>query len=128
LTNNLSYDFFNLNSVDRTYYLNQHFNLLKDGLKTQLGVESFDELGLPFQDEIQRIAGRVVNMSTEEDKLKMDSIGLFNIGEDESSRTYKVKLSTAEAKEFSVFEGEIIVAEGSNDTNSRFNAAKIHKP
>jgi len=67
-------------------------------------------------------------MSTEEDKLKMDSIGLFNIGEDESSRTYKVKLSTAEAKEFSVFEGEIIVAEGSNDTNSRFNAAKIHKP
>jgi len=48
LTNNLSYDFFNLNSVDRTYYLNQHFNLLKDGLKTQLGVESFDELGLPF--------------------------------------------------------------------------------
>ena len=67
-------------------------------------------------------------MSTEEDKLKLDSIGLFNIGEEDSGRTYKVKLSTAEAKEFSVFEGEVIVAEGSNDTNSRFNAARIHKP
>lgn len=67
-------------------------------------------------------------MSTEEDKLKMDSIGLFNIGDDEGNRTYKVKLSTAEAKEFSVFEGEVVVVEGSNDTNSRFNAARIHKP
>ncbi len=67
-------------------------------------------------------------MSTEEDKLKADSIGLFNIGDDEGSRTYKVKLSTADAKEFSLFEGEVVVAEGSNDSNSRFNAARIHKP
>lgn len=60
--------------------------------------------------------------------MKADSIGLLNVGEDEGSRTYKVKLSTADAKEFSVFEGEIVVAEGSNDSNSRFNAARIYKP
>ncbi len=102
--------------------------MLKQSLKNQLGVDAFDELGLPVHDEIQKIVGRVVNLSIEDDKLKADSIGLFNIGDDEGNRTYKIKLSTAETKEFSLFEGEIIVAEGSNDTNSRFNAAKIHKP
>jgi hypothetical protein len=72
--------------------------------------------------------GRVVNLSTEEDKLKPESIGLFNLGDDEGARTYKVKLATGEAKEYSLFEGEVVVAEGFNDSNSRFNAVRIHKP
>ena len=72
--------------------------------------------------------GRVVNLSTEEDKLKPESIGLFNLGDDEGTRTYKVKLATGETKEFSLFEGEVVVAEGFNDSNSRFNAVRIHKP
>lgn len=67
-------------------------------------------------------------MSTEEDKLKIDSIGLFNIGEEESNKTYKVKLNMSDLKIFNLFEGEVIVAEGFNDSNSRFNVSKIYKP
>jgi DNA polymerase alpha subunit B len=67
-------------------------------------------------------------MSTEDDKLKVDSIGLFNIGEEEGSKTYKVKLNMSDCPKFSLFEGEVIVAEGFNDSNSRFNVRTIHKP
>lgn len=67
-------------------------------------------------------------MSTEDDKLKVDSIGLFDIGDEEGSKTYKVKLNMSDCKSFSLFEGEIIVAEGFNDSNSRFNVSRIHKP
>ncbi len=72
--------------------------------------------------------GRVVNMSTEDDKLKPDSIGLFNIGDDDGNKTYKLKLNVADCGNFSLFEGEVIVVEGFNDSNSRFNVSKIHKP
>lgn len=34
----------------------------------------------------------------------------------------------SDTKQFSLFEGEIIVAEGFNDSNSRFNVAKVYKP
>lgn len=67
-------------------------------------------------------------MSTEDDKLKIDSIGLFNTGEDQGNRTYKLKLNMSECNHFSLFEGEIIVAEGFNDSQNRFNVVKIHKP
>lgn len=67
-------------------------------------------------------------MSTEDDKLKLDSIGLFNIGDEEGSKTYKVRLNMSDCRQFSLFEGEVIVAEGFNDCNSRFNVSKIHKP
>jgi len=67
-------------------------------------------------------------MSTEDDKLKLDSIGLFNIGDEEGNKTYKLKLNVADCGNFSLFEGEVIVVEGSNDSNSRFNVSKIHKP
>jgi len=39
------------------------------------------------------IVGRVINISSEDDKLKSDSIGLFNVGDDLTSKTYKVKLN-----------------------------------
>lgn len=34
----------------------------------------------------------------------------------------------SDIKSFSLFEGEVIVAEGFNDSNSRFNVSKIYKP
>lgn len=83
---------------------------------------------MPVHDEVQKIVGRVVNMSTEDDKLKVDSIGLFNVGEDLGNKTYKIKLNMSECKMFTLFEGEVIVAEGFNDSNSRFNVTRIHKP
>ncbi len=67
-------------------------------------------------------------MSTEDDKLKLDSVGLLNVGEDQGIKTYKVKLNMTDTKSFSLFEGEVIVAEGFNDSNSRFNVSKIYKP
>lgn len=67
-------------------------------------------------------------MSTEDDKLKIDSIGLFNVGDEMGSKTYKLRLNMSECKSFSLFEGEVIVAEGFNDSNSRFNVSRIFKP
>ncbi len=122
------YDFFNLNAIERTNCLNAHFQIIKERLRKQLGIEQFDEFGLPVHDEIQRICGRVCNMSTEDDKLKIDSIGLFNVGDEMGSKTYKLRLNMSDCKSFSLFEGEVIVAEGYNDSNSRFNVSRIHKP
>jgi hypothetical protein len=67
-------------------------------------------------------------MSTEDDKLKNDSIGIFNIGDSQGSKTYKLKLNMSEMAQFNLLEGEVIVAEGSNDSNSRFNVSRIYKP
>lgn len=122
------YDFFNLNAVERTNCLNAHFQIIKERLRKQLNIDQFDEFGLPVHDEIQRICGRVCNMSTEDDKLKVDSIGLFNVGDDMGGKTYKLRLNMSDCKAFSLFEGEIVVAEGYNDSNSRFNVSRIYKP
>ena len=76
---------------------------------------------------MQRIFGRIVNFSSEDDKLKSDSIGLFNI-QDGSGTVFKLKLNMSEVQSYSVFEGECVVAEGYNDSNSRFNVNRLHKP
>ena len=47
-----AYDFLNLNVFERTKYLNQHFQILKDALKAKLNKEEFDDFGLPLQDEV----------------------------------------------------------------------------
>jgi len=97
-------------------------------MKKDLKVDEFEEFGLPIQDCV-RIIGRVVNMSTEEEKLKEDSIGLFNLGDEMSStKQYRVKLNLSEVPNYSLFEGEIVVAEGFNDANSKFNVNRLHKP
>ena len=91
-----SYDFLNLNEKLRTHYLNEHFNITRDRFLKQLNISQFDEFGLPVHDEVQKICGRVINTNTEDDKLKLDSIGLFNVGEDSGNRTYKLKLNMSE--------------------------------
>lgn len=122
------FDFFNLTAVERANCMNQHFEVLQKSLKEQLKIDQFDEFGLPLHDEVQRICGRIINMSTEDDKLKNDSIGIFNIGDSQGSKTYKLKLNMSEMTQFNLLEGEVIVAEGSNDSNSRFNVSRIYKP
>lgn len=67
-------------------------------------------------------------MSTEETKLHEKHIGLININNDSASNIFKVKLNLSEIKNYSVFEGEVIVAEGFNDMNGNFNANRIFKP
>ena len=77
---------------------------------------------MPVQ-SLQRVFGRIVNLSTEEDKLKADAIGLMNI--DNGGSETKVRLNLAEVAQYSVFEGECVVAEGYNDANSRFSVNRL---
>ena len=81
-----------------------------------------------MHDEVQKIVGRVINTSTEDDKLKLDSVGLFNTGEDAGNRSYKLRLVLSQCASCSLFEGEVIVAEGFNDSQNRFNVCRVHKP
>ena len=54
---------------------------------------------------------------------------MFNLGSDDSSsKTYRVKLNLDEVKSYSVYEGEVVVAEGFSDANSKFNVNRLHKP
>ena len=45
-----------------------------------------------------------------------------------TTNVYRLKLNLSEVPMFSLFEGEIVVAEGFNDSNSRFNVNRLHKP
>lgn len=63
-------------------------------------------------------------MSTEDPKLKESSIGLFNAQYDMQCR---LRLNLNEVPQYSLFEGEIIVAEGFMDTK-KFNVNRIWKP
>jgi hypothetical protein len=70
------------------------------------------------------VCGRVINISTEDNKLKEHTIGLFNAAFDTDCR---LRLNLTEVSQFSLFEGEIIVAEGFMDTK-KFNVNRIWKP
>ena len=73
--------------------------------------------------------GRIVNLSTEDTILKEDCIGLFSLGDGENStNVYRLRLNCSEVATYSLFEGEIVVAEGFNDSNSKFNVNRLHKP
>ena len=122
------YDIFNLTNQSRTQCLHAQFEELEQILKKDLQTEEFEDFGLPIQ-ECMRIVGRIVNLSTEDLSLKSDQIGLFNLGSDDSSsKTYRVKLNLDEVKSYSVYEGEVVVAEGFSDANSKFNVNRLHKP
>lgn len=46
-----------------------------------------------------------------------------------SNGVFKLKLNMSEVPNYSIFEGEIIVAEGfSDNNNARFNVNRIYKP
>lgn len=64
-------------------------------LKDQFKIENFDDFGLPTTD-CCRIVGRVINMSTEDPKLKEISVGLINTSDDSVTGVYKVKLNLSE--------------------------------
>ena len=56
--------------------------------------------------------------------MKDESIGLFNINYDLQC---KLKLNMAEIKQYALYEGEIIVAEGFMDSK-KLNVTRIVKP
>jgi hypothetical protein len=54
-----------------------------------------------------------VNLSTEDNKLRPDTVGILNTSEDQGQTSiFRLKLNLSEVPFFSLFEGEIIVAEG----------------
>lgn len=64
----LPYDKFNLTVFDRATHSHAQFLQLEQILQKQLKIEEFTEFGSPVQDCI-RIAGRIVNLTTEEGNL-----------------------------------------------------------
>lgn len=102
------------------------FESLETLFKEDLRCEEFSEFGEPVQDCV-RLIGRVINMSTEDTTLNQDCVGLFNLGDENSSSKYRVKLNLSEVPSYSVYEGEVVVAEGFNDANSKFNVNRLHK-
>jgi len=110
----------------RTQFLQGQFDALEPLFKEDLKCEEFAEFGMPIQDCV-RLIGRVINQSTEDTTLNSDCVGLFNIGDENSSSKYRMKLNLTEVRQYSVFEGEVVVAEGFNDSNSRFNVNRLHK-
>ena len=59
--------------------------------------------------------------------MRADTIGILNTSE-EGSNIFKLKLNVSEVPFFSLFEGEVVVAEGFTDANSKFNVNRLFKP
>lgn len=68
----------------------------------------------------------MINLSTEDAKLDEDCVGLINVSPDQTD--IRIKLNLHEVQQYSLFEGEIIVAEGFMGQNNKFNVNRIHKP
>lgn len=98
-------------------------------MKEKLRMEAFNQLG-EVDTDAQRIIGRVVPYSSEEQRLNEDNVGIVNFSEDQQQGVFKVRLNISEVKNYSLMEGEVIVAEGFIDPNNteKFNVSRIHKP
>lgn len=118
------YSFFNLTADARAESLQTHYETMEKILLQQLNRETFDEFFSPNA-ERQMICGRVCNISTEDQKIKEHSIGLFNGANDAES--CRIKLNVNEVPQLMLFEGEVIVAEGFMDSK-KFNVNRIIKP
>lgn len=61
--------------------MQDHFEIMEQAFKKELKVEQFNEYYSPEQ-TLQRVCGRVLNLSTEDSKMKEQTIGLFNAAYD----------------------------------------------
>lgn len=113
-----------MTTVTREQAMHSHFEIVEAELKKILKTDNFVDFYSPNQNN-QKVCGRVINISTEEPKIKEGTIGLFNSSFDDND--CRLRLNLSEAKDFSLFEGEIIVAEGFMDTK-KFNVNRIWKP
>jgi hypothetical protein len=117
------YDFFYLTPAVRTDAMQEQFYLVEEIMKKQLEVEEFTKFASPEQ-TCQRVIGRVYNMSTEDSKMREQSLGLFNADYGIEGR---LKINLQEVPEYSLLEGEIVVVEGFTDSK-KFNVNRIVKP
>ena len=75
----------NLTANARTKALQEQFRIIEGIMKEQMKVEQFDDFDSPSQSCL-RVCGRVINISTEENKMKDGVIGLFNADYEQSCR------------------------------------------
>ena len=96
--------------------------------KEDLKIDEFCEFSEPIQEQVF-LCGRIINLSTEDSTLSHDCVGLFNLGDESNSTSkYRLKLNLMELnQEYSVFEGEVVVAVGFFDANSKFNVRALRK-
>jgi len=90
-----NYDQYNLTATMRTQYLQGQFEALEQLFKEDLRCDEFAEFGEPIQDCV-RLVGRVINLSTEDATLDQECVGLFNLGDENSSSKYRMKLNLSE--------------------------------
>lgn len=121
------YDFFNLTCAGRTDALSTQMFKVGDRINIETGVETFNEFGDPSQG-VQRLLGRVINLSQEETKLKENEVGLFNPKAGETTNQPRVKLNLSNMSAFALHEGQIITVEGFNGINDKFNVNNITLP
>jgi len=76
-----TYDFLNLTAAGRVLSLDKHFEVIQSAFKQQLGLDTFDEFGLPVLDT-QRLIGRIVNVNQEDPKLQENNVGLINLNDE----------------------------------------------
>lgn len=105
--------------------MQEQFNVIQNLLKEQFGKDSFEEFGNPTEDCIL-VAGRIINISNEDTGLKELEIGILNA--DNSTGVYKMKMNLQTVPQFTLFEGEIIVAQGFQGHNNVLNVNNIFKP
>lgn len=118
------YNFFNLTPDARNEAMQAQFEVIQKRLLADLNLDSFNEFYSPEQ-SIQYVCGRVVNLATDEPKLKEHSIGLFN-GNNPADKC-RLKLNVLQVPHIQLFEGEVVAAQGQMD-NKKFNVNRIIKP
>ena len=117
-----SYDHWNLSAERRTEVLNNQFEEYIEQYKNETGLSHFSPLG-GTSPEVVTIAGRVVN--TDPDVEFKSSIELINLSKENEHGRTKVKLNLDDLKEpVILFEGQIIIAEGTSDQEI-FNVQSI---
>lgn len=119
-----SYNHWYLSQQNRIDALNSQFDYMVDSLKKDLRVAEFSDLGQDKND-IVTVVGRLMN--TDPDLEFQKNIELVNFSDDNEGRK-KVKLNLDQVKDsYTLFEGQIVVCQGTSDLNS-FDAINITTP
>lgn len=107
--------------------MEKHFEMIHNVFKQQLMTDSFDDFCMPVND-MQRLIGRIINTNPEEPKLSEANIGLLNLSDENGGNAQKIKLQLTELKSYSFFDGEIVVVEGTYDSNqTKMVVLAVHK-
>jgi hypothetical protein len=106
------YDHWNLTAGKRVESLNSQFDQFVDKIKRDMNITTFSDLGTTSSD-IVTVVGRLVN--TDSDVAFNTNIELVNISEENENGLSKIKLNFSEGLEYCIFEGQIVVLEGTSD-------------